>query len=149
MARHIQNFFESLSSLTYNRLNKAIWSFAPFRLFFVYPEKFTLSRLTPPGRITNLCIKIVHLETLRNFAKIYKVFIVLEHIFSSSKSKISFLQAQISLGNSFYNRCCFLKEACRGGENYELNSSYKTWLRSYLFYKYIYIYCIYINSMRD
>ena len=35
----LKMFFESLSSLTYNRLNKAIRSFAPFRLFFVYPAK--------------------------------------------------------------------------------------------------------------
>ena len=38
MARHIQNFFESLSSLTYHRLNKVIWSVIPFLLFlFVCP----------------------------------------------------------------------------------------------------------------
>ena len=71
MVQYIENFFESLSSLTYHRLNKAIWSFIQFRLFFVYPEMFTPSRFPPPGRITNICIKIIHLETLSNFAEIY------------------------------------------------------------------------------
>ena len=65
MVQYIEFFFESLSSLTYNRLNKAIWSFISFRLSFVYPAKvYTIAaHPPPPGRITNLCIKIVHLET--------------------------------------------------------------------------------------
>ena len=116
MARYIEFFFEILSSLTYHRLNKTTSSFIPFRLFFSLSCKhlrYRGSKLepgaisgnpTPPGRLTNLCIKIVHLET----------------IFSNSKWKISFLQAQISLGNSLCNGCCFRdKDVYRGGENYK------------------------------
>ena len=63
-----KQFFGSISSLTYHRLNKAIWSFIPFLLFFVYTAK-VLNAITahPPGRITNLCIEIIHLQTLSNF----------------------------------------------------------------------------------
>ena len=46
--RHIQNVFESLPSLTYNRLSKAIWSFIPFRLLFVYPANvYTIAAHLP------------------------------------------------------------------------------------------------------
>ena len=39
-------FFSNLSSLWYHRLNKAIWSFIPFLLFFsILQTQFTLSRL--------------------------------------------------------------------------------------------------------
>ena len=42
-------FFESLISLTYNRLNKAIWSFIPFRLkaFYISKVIWSTSRHAP------------------------------------------------------------------------------------------------------
>ena len=75
MVQYIENFFESLSSLTYHRLNKAIWSFIPFRLFFVYPEMFTplaaRSWNRAPFIFSKIGISTEWLGTFKIFLKVY------------------------------------------------------------------------------
>ena len=75
MAGYIDNIFESLSSLTYHRLNKAIWSFIPFLLFFVYPAKvYAIAQLEAEAGLFIFSIIGIHTEwlgTLKNFLKVY------------------------------------------------------------------------------